>query len=136
MSMFTEVMIAPCGLDCSLCSHAQVAEDPCPGCNGDDACKPVFCAEWCGITQCEKRKEEGFRFCDECPDYPCEHIQELESRYTSAYPLVESPMGNLRAIRELGMEAFLTQQREQWTCAHCGGPISVHTGKCGSCGAE
>ena len=132
--MFTEAMIAPCGLDCSLCSRAHGKEDPCPGCNGDDDKKPPFCSEWCGIIQCQKRKDEGYTYCDECPDFPCEHVQERESRYTTQYPLRESPIENLRLIRELGMEAFLEQERQQWTCPSCQGPISVHTGACGSCG--
>ena len=33
-NMFTVEMIAPCGLDCSLCSYAQKKVIPCPGCSG------------------------------------------------------------------------------------------------------
>ena len=34
--MITAEMIAPCGLDCSLCKRAQAEENPCPGCHGPD----------------------------------------------------------------------------------------------------
>ena len=34
--MFKAEMIAPCGLNCSLCSLALREKDPCPGCNGPD----------------------------------------------------------------------------------------------------
>ena len=49
--MFTADMIAPCGLDCSLCSMAQKKDDPCPGCNGPAEKKPEFCSSWCGIMR-------------------------------------------------------------------------------------
>ena len=132
--MFTEDMIAPCGLDCSICSRALLREAPCPGCNGPDDGKPEFCAKRCGIILCEKRKSNGWRFCDECPDYPCADVMEKENRYTSQYPLYESPLRNLRDIRSMGMEAFLTVERERWTCRDCGKTISVHDGICSGCG--
>ena len=134
--MFTAEMIAPCGLDCSLCMFAHAKENPCHGCNADDGSKPPFCAGWCKIIPCEKRLKNGYRFCDECPDYPCEDMMERETRYTTAYPLKESPMKNLRDIRELGLEAFLERERKQWSCGKCGGPICVHNGLCRDCGSR
>ncbi len=135
-TMFTADMIAPCGLDCSLCAMALKKTDPCPGCSGPDENKPDFCANRCGIILCRKRKENGYRFCDECPDYPCGDVMEKENRYTSKYPLRESPLENLRRIREAGMEAFLEQERRTWTCGQCGSPVSVHTGICSGCGRK
>ena len=76
--MFTSEMIAPCGLDCSLCGFAHAKEKPCLGCNAPGDTKPAFCASWCRIVPCEKRRKNGYRFCDECPDYPCEEIKEKE----------------------------------------------------------
>ena len=134
--MFTADMIAPCGLDCSLCRKAHEKVNPCPGCKGPDENKPKFCSELCGIVICEKRKSSGYEFCDECPDFPCEDVMEKENRYTSAYPLYESPINNIRLIRETGMEAFLEKQRNEWTCRECGGPICVHTGICRDCGRK
>ena len=102
--MFTSEMIAPCGLDCSLCLFAHDKERPCPGCNAESENKPDFCTKWCRIIPCAKRTQNGYRYCDECPDYPCGDMKQLEDRYATAYPLKESPMQNLRDIRELGME--------------------------------
>lgn len=129
-------MIAPCGLDCSLCKRALAETNPCPGCNGPDENKPEFCSEKCGIILCRKRKENGYDYCDKCPDYPCEDVTEKETRYTSKYPLCESPKKNLRNIRKLGMEAFLEEERRQWTCGECGHIVSVHTGICSGCGKK
>ena len=136
MKMFTEEMIAPCGLDCSLCRHAHDREDPCLGCRGPEENKYTYCLEICGIMRCEKFKERGCHFCDECPDYPCEDVMEKENRYRTKYPLQESPLENLRLIREIGMEAFLEKEKEKWTCNNCGSPVSVHTGLCTGCGRK
>lgn len=32
--MFKAEMIAPCGLDCNICSQALIEDDPYQGCNG------------------------------------------------------------------------------------------------------
>jgi hypothetical protein len=61
---------------------------------------------------------------------------EKETRYGSKYPLCESPLENLRVIREAGMAAFLEHERRQWTCPACGGIICVHTGVCSGCGRQ
>lgn len=134
--MFTPDMIAPCGLDCSLCSRAQLTVNPCPGCLGPDEHKPEFCAKRCGIILCSKRKQNGWRFCDVCPDYPCADVMEKENRYTTQYPLTESPLQNLRDIREKGMAAFLEKERAEWSCSTCGSPVCVHTGICSGCGKQ
>ncbi len=133
-SVFKAEMIAPCGLDCSLCSLALKEKDPCPGCNGPDENKPEFCASLCGIIRCSRRTENGYRYCDECPDFPCEDVMEKEKRYTSKYPRIESPLENLRLIREMGMDKFLKIETERWSCEKCGSTVSVHTGICSGCG--
>ena len=132
--MFTPEMMAPCGLDCSICFGALRKDNPCPGCNGPDENKPEFCAKWCGIVLCVKRKQKGYLFCDECPDFPCADVMEKENRYTSQYPVYESPLQNLREIRTKGMEAFLAAERERRSCRECESPICVHDGICSGCG--
>ena len=81
---FSAEMIAPCGLDCSLCMMAQAKEKPCPGCNGPDENKFFYCSQLCGIMKCQKRKEHNYAFCDECPDYPCEDVMEKEKLVQNA----------------------------------------------------
>ncbi len=136
MEMFTPDMIAPCGLDCSICKRALAETGPCAGCRGPNDNKPEFCSAGCGIILCEKRKANGYLFCDECPDFPCADIMEKETRYGSQYPLSESPLENLSAIRKTGMAAFLERERRTWTCPACGGVICVHTGVCSGCSRQ
>lgn len=46
----------------------------------------------------------------------------------------KSPLGNLRMIRENGMDAFLEQEKKNWTCPNCGKAFSVHNRNCPHCG--
>ena len=73
--MFSADMIAPCGLDCSICKRALAESGRCAGCRGPNDNKPEFCSERCGIILCGKRKSNGYTFCDECPDFPCAEKQ-------------------------------------------------------------
>jgi ribosomal protein S27AE len=41
---------------------------------------------------------------------------------------------NLNFIKENGMDAFIAQEKERWTCAACGGMVCVHRGYCSECG--
>jgi len=132
--MFTENMIAPCGLDCSLCNEALKRENPCAGCMGSDDNKPEFCSKHCTIINCKNLVNNRFRFCTECMDYPCEFNNERESRYMSQYVMKESPLSNLEDIKNIGINEFLTKQHERWTCKKCSGIICVHTGICSKCG--
>lgn len=132
--MFPPTMLAPCGLNCGLCSEALKKENPCAGCLGDNENKPEFCSMRCKIAACRLRKELADGFCDSCAQYPCEEMLEREHRYTTAYPMAESPMDNLRRMRCEGTEKFLASEWKKWTCGECGGVICVHTGVCSRCG--
>ena len=59
---------------------------------------------------------------------------EKENRYTSKYPHRESPLENLRTIREQGMDSFLAHEKKLGSCPDCGKPFSVHDSFCPHCG--
>lgn len=131
--MIKREMIAPCGLNCGICSAAFDEEKPCLGCRGPEENKYEFCRFKCKIWRCERLLiTDGF--CDQCPNYPCEDVVEKEGRYTTAYPVEESPIQNLKEIRELGIEAFLQRESVRRSCPVCGGIIIIHTGRCSKCG--
>ncbi|MBE6753621.1 MAG: GNAT family N-acetyltransferase [Ruminococcaceae bacterium] len=129
---FSLEMLAPCGLNCTLCRSALRKESPCKGCRGPQQHKSHYCTEICRIWTCEKLAETN-GFCDRCPDYPCKELQDLEQRYATKYPLRESPAQNLADIRSLGAEFCVETHRLRWSCPSCGGVICVHTGQCSQC---
>ena len=114
--MFKAEMIAPCGLDCNICAQALIEHDTCQGCNGPDDHKPEFCARRCGIILCRKRRENGYQYCDECPDYPCADVMEKENWYTSQYPHRESPLETRsRSMRRSASPVRSAERRSRFT---------------------
>jgi hypothetical protein len=47
-----------------------------------------------------------------------------------------SMLENLKNIEDLGIRAFVRNEKGRWTCLECGGTICVHRGYCSTCGAE
>ncbi len=123
-------LIAPCGMNCAICSGYLRNKKPCPGCKGSDESKPAGCRT-CRVTQCEKLKNCRSGYCYECPSYPCLKIKQLDKRYTSKYHM--SMIENLAVIKEQGMAALLKREEEKWKCPQCGSVICCHNGLCYNC---
>ena len=62
---------------------------------------------------------------------PCENLDHLDRRYRSHYDM--SVVENIREIKENGIEKFLENQEEKYSCPECGDVVSVHNGKCYTC---
>ncbi len=134
-----EALIAPCGMNCALCwaYQAQVYDlqkqgfnrKYCPGC--------IPRGEHCRHMRnvCDTVGKGLVRFCFECGKFPCERLKRLDKRYRTKYRM--SMIQNLRMIKEQGMEAFLRDQENRWTCDKCGEhPVCCHNGLCLSCDLE
>ena len=124
-------MIAPCGMNCALCSGFVRGRKPCPGCNGDDTFKPAYCVT-CRIRHCTGHTGHETAFCHECETFPCARLKQLDKRYRTKYGM--SMLENLAFIREQGIEAFVAREKVKWKCPDCGGVISVHKKECVYCG--
>lgn len=70
-------------------------------------------------------------YCFECPEYPCRLIKNLEKSYNKRYQA--SLMENSEFVCQHGLEIFMEQQKEKYTCPKCGGIISIHDRKCSEC---
>ena len=132
MKMSTEkidtAMFAPCGMNCLVCYKHCYHKKPCAGCLNSDIGKPEHCRK-CKIKDCIKGK--GLSYCFECPDYPCKLIKNLEKSYNKRYQT--SLMTNSEFVRQHGLERFMEQQKEKYTCSKCGGIISIHDRECSEC---
>ncbi|PKM85083.1 MAG: hypothetical protein CVU86_04005 [Firmicutes bacterium HGW-Firmicutes-11] len=133
-----EKLIAPCGMNCSLCIAYQCWEKDlnrqglrrkyCPGC--------VPRGEHCTHMgdRCELLGKGKVRFCFECESFPCKRLKSLDKRYRDKYHM--SMIENLRSIQENGMEEFLKSEEEKWRCSTCGDVICCHNGLCMHCDLE
>lgn len=125
-------MIAPCGMNCGICMAHLREKKKCAGCNNDDHNKPYHCTK-CVIKFCGIKQRLNFRFCYDCPQYPCTRLKQLDKRYRTKYNM--SMLDNLMKIKEFGLDYFLKAESTKWTC-RCGGIICVHKSCCSICGKE
>lgn len=133
-----ETLIAPCGMNCSLCIAYQFGEKDlnkrgfhrkyCPGCipRGKNCTHMGH--------QCELLGRGSVRFCYECQGYPCKRLKSLDKRYRSKYHM--SMIDNLEVIKEHGTEGFLKKEEERWRCPKCGAVICCHNGLCLGCNLD
>ena len=87
-------LIAPCGMNCSICLGYQREVNKCPGCRGSDINKTKSCAR-CKIKKCTKRKG---KYCYTCDIYPCAELKKLDKRYRTKYKM--SIIETLKDIKE------------------------------------
>ncbi len=135
---FTAEQIAPCGMNCGICSAylAYIHDIPrkrgkishCSGCRA----RGKQCAYL--KKNCGRIGKGKLTFCYECEDFPCGRLKHIDERYRLNYGI--SFIGNLAAIRDSGMEPFLRKQERAFRCRKCGiDVVCVHNGKCYECDA-
>jgi hypothetical protein len=128
MKKMRREMVAPCGMNCNLCSWIVDPEKRgrCKGCRP----RGRGCVHRKGL--CKKLAEQRIDFCYKCDDFPCESLLRIEARYNRAhnYSFVE----NLKFIKKRGMPAFLKRETKRYKCKKCGKLLTIHYDKCPHCG--
>ena len=126
-----EALIAPCGINCALCTGYQRKKNACPGCR--QGALPNTSCQKCVIKNCETVQKSASGFCFECETFPCARMKALQKRYRTKYKT--DIFKNLDSIKTDGMDAFLQNQAEIWTCPACGALLCMHRSVCLHCGA-
>jgi Protein of unknown function (DUF3795) len=133
-----EVLVAPCGMNCSVCSaYLALTHDVkgrgirMPYCAG---CRPRN--KQCAFLKkrCPSLLSEKIKYCYECQEFPCRRLRSIDQRYKTRYRM--SLIENLEFIRENGIAEFLSREQEKWQCGLCSGVICCHNGLCFSCSLE
>ncbi|EDS72755.1 hypothetical protein ANASTE_00465 [Anaerofustis stercorihominis DSM 17244] len=125
-----EIMFAPCGMNCTICYRHCFSKRPCEGCLKGDRDKPKHCRV-CKIKDCVR--EQGYKYCYECGDFPCKLIKNLERSYKKyKVSLIENSL----TVREKGIGVFILEQREKYKCSECKGIISIHDRVCSECNKD
>jgi len=134
----TEELIAPCGMNCAICSgylayHHDVKSKGikmpyCIGCRPRDK-KCAFLKK-----RCEPLMSNKVKYCYECSSFPCEGLKHLDNRYRTYFKM--SMIENLEYIKNIGIKPFLEEQEEKWKCPKCGGVICCHNGLCYKCNLD
>lgn len=135
MRQTDSTLIAPCGMNCAICSRYlshvhNLKRSQCAGCrHGNKKCSYLF--ERCSGVNSALRGNSAAIFCFECDQYPCKQINRMDDRYKINYKM--SVKDNLACLKENGMKQFVKDQYEKYRCSRCGGLISIHNGKCFKC---
>ncbi|MBT4484540.1 MAG: DUF3795 domain-containing protein [Candidatus Latescibacteria bacterium] len=124
-------LIAPCGMNCRLCSAYIREKKACPGCYENDDNKSKSRA-WCRIKKCEMIESGKSKYCFQCEQFPCTKMNHLDKRYRTKYGM--SMIDNLENIKHSGIRNFIKQEKERWACSKCGEIICVHKENCIFCG--
>lgn len=123
--------IAPCGVNCFVCSARLDNKNTCPGCRvALEAITRKSCKN-CAIRICVQ--EKGVEWCFECDRFPCTRIKDLSKRYLKNYRI--DLIDNGRRTKE-DLPAFLLEQQKRFTCPYCGGIIDQHNRRCSICASE
>jgi hypothetical protein len=142
----TPARAAVCGLPCEACSiYIGSQEDPerlarfaarvgwdiaeahCDGCRAE--VRTPYCRT-CGLYACATRRRHDF--CIECEDYPCADLEAFKQERPHRIEIYD----NLARIRGIGVEEWLAEARERYSCPECGTVNSAYDVKCRSCGHE
>ena len=133
-----ENLIAPCGMNCSICSGYLAFKNDvkgkgikipyCVGCRPRDK-KCAFLKKRCSLLSSGQ-----ITYCYECPEFPCANLSGIDKRYRSFFRM--SMIHNLEYIRENGIEKFLDEESTKWRCPNCGETVCCHNGICFECGLE
>ncbi len=133
-----EELIAPCGMNCALCSsylakknnikEKGVKMSYCAGCRLRDK-KCAFIKKNCPLLLNNKIK-----YCYECDKFPCEKLKALDERYRKKFRM--SMINNLNLIKEKGIKKLLLSEKKKWQCPKCGEFICCHNGLCFKCVLE
>lgn len=128
-----ERLMAPCGINCALCSAFLREKNRCPGCrSGSGETRSHF--DRCVILNCEFHRNNSESFCINCEKFPCKRMKDLDRRYSKNHG-VHIKL-NMERIREIGLSAFFAEDLERNKCPECGGVLCMHNDLCYICEAE
>jgi|GEM_PF-166276 len=131
--LIKRVMIAPCGMNCTLCIGYRRDKNRCGGCVPGGASTPNYTRK-CIIRNCNELKKARRPYCFDCDIYPCKRLKQLDKRYRTKYGM--SMIENLESIRQSGIRKFISAERKRWICRQCGSIVCVHRPDCLFCGLQ
>lgn len=108
-------LIAPCGMNCNLCSaflRGKNERNHCPGCRLMEKSENKYIRQ-CIIRNCETLKDKDMKYCScKCQVYPCKRLKGLDKRYRTRYNM--SMIDNLEFIEKKGIRKFLANEKNRW----------------------
>lgn len=83
----------------------------------------------CGFVVCCTAK--GLNNCSECPGMPCEELIQFAGDGIKHHAQV---LDNLNRMKEIGLDEWLIEQKQKYTCSACGARLGWLDTRCRKCG--
>lgn len=146
-------LAAPCGLYCGACTLyvaqrrsdskrlIQLAQNitirkdrsitlndlDCKGCLSNRV--SFFCRE-CNLRSCVYAKD--LTHCAQCTEFPCQQIIDFND---DGRPHHGEVLTNIRRQKKIGLDTWISEQKERWRCSNCDSIVDWYTHKCPECDA-
>jgi hypothetical protein len=133
MNSIHEDLIAPCEINCAICSRYLAYKNSLRRSQcidrrpGNRNCTYLFGK----FPEGNNAATDNRAFCYDCKQYPCKKLNRVDERYRRNYRV--STRENLEYIRQVGISQFIEEQYAKHRCSRCGGLISIHNRKCFRC---
>lgn len=138
-------LAAACGLYCGSCGiyiatqendtekllqYAIVLNQPfnetlCDGCRASK--KSAHCSKMCSFINCTLKNE--VEFCGLCNEYPCNELIIFQSNMPHKVEILESQS----RLKEIGLEQWLIEMKENYSCPQCNVINSAYDIACRNC---
>ena len=138
-------LVSACGLYCGACGiylatqendtdkilqyavvlNQSYYETLCDGCGASR--KSLHCLKMCTFIDCKKHK--GVNFCIECDEFVCKALQEFQSKMPHRIEILESQ----NRMKEIGLERWIDEMNDSFTCTHCKTVNSAYNVTCRKC---
>ncbi len=139
-------LVSACGLYCGACGiyiatqendtdkilhYAMVLNQSyddtlCDGCSSNR--KSEHCSKLCNFIDCKQKKEVNF--CTDCNEFPCQALQEFKSKMPHRGEIIDS----LNRMKEIGIEKWITEMKDYFSCSQCNTVNSAYHVACRKCG--
>ncbi len=133
MNKINSDLVSFCGIYCGACpSYAR--SKSCYGCKSEDKSQKRVSKFGCKIRTCCISKE--LEFCFSCKNYPCKNLLKMRNSHLEddRYEYRHKMLFNLVRINKIGLDLWLEEQKNLWTCPECGGNVVFYENKCLKCG--
>ncbi len=129
-------LIAPCGMNCGICSSYLAYKNNIPRKVISNCISCRARNKQCAFLKKKCRDDlkllKGeIEFCFECGYFPCEILTKLDKSYRVKFGM--SMIDNLNEIKDKGINYFIENQEIKYKCQKCNNLISIHSKKCFVC---
>lgn len=143
---YSKNLVSACGLYCGACGiylatqendHERILqyavvlnqsyeETLCDGCGAFR--KSLHCSKMCSFIKCKHLK--AVDLCVECDDFPCQELNVFKSKMPHRIEILDS----LIRMKEIGLEKWLVEMKNYFSCPYCKTINSAYHLACRKCG--